>query len=146
SRRQTTVHSLLATAVPSRCVSPEEDRSLESIGPAASSTTYRSHRGALKNGRTVGSTSSTTTMPERVGPPALLLTKLHPPPSRAQTVVRDRLVAQLRPRPEVKLTVVAAPAGCGKTTLLGMWREAEAARRPIAWVTLDEGDDDPVVL
>src|SRR5690349_20722577 len=78
--------------------------------------------------------------------PRLLLTKLHPPPRREQTVVRDRLVQRLRPRMGVKLTVVAAPAGCGKTTLLGAWREAEASLRPVAWVTVDEGDNDPVVL
>jgi LuxR family maltose regulon positive regulatory protein len=76
----------------------------------------------------------------------LLLTKLHPPPQREQTVVRGRLVERLQPRAGVKLTVVAAPAGCGKTTLLGAWREAEARRRPVAWVTLDEGDNDAVVL
>jgi LuxR family maltose regulon positive regulatory protein len=46
----------------------------------------------------------------------------------------------------VKLAVVAAPAGCGKTTLLGAWCETEARRRPVAWVTLDEGDNDAVVL
>ena len=33
-----------------------------------------------------------------------------------------------------------------QTTLLAAWREAEAARKPVAWLTLDEGDDDPVVL
>jgi LuxR family maltose regulon positive regulatory protein len=78
--------------------------------------------------------------------PRLLLTKLHPPPQREQTVARDRLVQRLRPRPGVKLTVVAAPAGCGKTTMLGAWREAEAPLRPVGWVTLDEGDNDAVVL
>jgi LuxR family transcriptional regulator, maltose regulon positive regulatory protein len=82
--------------------------------------------------------------PARSAP--LLITKLHPPPRREQTVARDRLLELLRPRPGVKLTVVAAPAGCGKTTLLGMWYEVEAAERPVAWVTLDEGDNDPVVL
>jgi LuxR family maltose regulon positive regulatory protein len=46
----------------------------------------------------------------------------------------------------VKLTVVAAPAGCGKTTLLGAWCEAEERRRPVGWVTLDDGDNDAVVL
>jgi ATP/maltotriose-dependent transcriptional regulator MalT len=76
----------------------------------------------------------------------LVVTKLHPPVAREQTVVRDRLMELLRPRPGVKLTVVAAPAGSGKTTLLGMWRDAEATVRPVAWVTLDEGDNDPVVL
>ena len=78
--------------------------------------------------------------------PPLLLTKMHPPPQRAQTVVRDRLVERLRASPEVRLTVVAAPAGYGKSTLLGTWRELEAETRPVAWLTLDEGDNDPVVL
>ena len=41
---------------------------------------------------------------------------------------------------------MAAPAGCGKTTLLGTWRELEQTARPVAWLSLDEGDNDPVVL
>jgi LuxR family maltose regulon positive regulatory protein len=41
---------------------------------------------------------------------------------------------------------VACPAGFGKSTLLAAWRETELQRRSIAWVTLDEGDNDPVVL
>ena len=45
-----------------------------------------------------------------------------------------------------RLSLVACPAGFGKTTLLAAWREAEAARKPVAWLTLDEGDNDPVVL
>ncbi len=60
--------------------------------------------------------------------------------------MRPRLVDRLQAGPEIKLTVVAAPAGSGKTTLLGSWREAQEARRPVAWLTLDEGDNDPVVL
>ena len=80
------------------------------------------------------------------GRPPLLLTKLHPPPRRDQTIVRDRLLDRLRAGPGIKLTVVAAPAGSGKSTLLGAWRELEEATRPVAWLTLDEGDNDPVVL
>jgi LuxR family transcriptional regulator, maltose regulon positive regulatory protein len=80
------------------------------------------------------------------GLPPLLMTKLHPPPRREQTVVRDRLLDRLRAGPGIKLTVVAAPAGSGKSTLLGAWRELEQETRPVAWLTLDEGDDDPVVL
>jgi LuxR family transcriptional regulator, maltose regulon positive regulatory protein len=83
---------------------------------------------------------------ETFASPPLVVTKLHPPVAREQNVVRDRLMELLRPQPGVKLTVVAAPAGSGKTTLLGMWRDAEATVRPVAWVTLDEGDNDPVVL
>ena len=75
-----------------------------------------------------------------------MMTKLHPPPRRDQTIVRDRLLDRLRAGPGIKLTVVAAPAGSGKSTLLGAWRELEEATRPVAWLTLDEGDNDPVVL
>jgi LuxR family maltose regulon positive regulatory protein len=77
---------------------------------------------------------------------ALLLTKLYPPAARPQTIGRDRLLERLRPEPGVKLILVAAPAGSGKTTLLGTWREAETERRAVAWVSLDAGDNDPVVL
>ena len=45
-----------------------------------------------------------------------------------------------------RLSLVACPAGFGKSTLLAAWRESESERRPVAWVTLDEGDDDAVVL
>ncbi len=77
--------------------------------------------------------------------PILLVTKLHPPFVSAQTVARERLLTRLREhRP---LTLVACPAGFGKSTLLAAWRaEEEWAGRPVAWVTLDEGDDDAVVL
>ena len=76
--------------------------------------------------------------------PILLVTKLHPPFVPAQTIARERLSTRLRERRP--LTLVACPAGFGKSTLLAAWREEEAARRPVAWVTLDEGDDDDVVL
>ena len=79
-------------------------------------------------------------------PLSLLMTKLHPPLRREQTVARERLVQRLRAAPGIKLTVVAAPAGSGKTTLLGAWREVEEAERPVAWLTLDEGDNDSVVF
>jgi len=78
--------------------------------------------------------------------PPLVVTKLRPPAAREQIVARDRLVELLQPRPGVKLTVVAAPPGSGKTTLLGTWCDSEATTRPVAWVTLDDRDNDPVVL
>jgi LuxR family maltose regulon positive regulatory protein len=76
----------------------------------------------------------------------MLLTKLHPPQRREQTIERPRLVQRLHAEPGTKLTIVAAPAGSGKTTLLGSWRELEEPTRPVAWLTLDTGDNDPVVL
>ena len=80
------------------------------------------------------------------GQPILVGTKLHPPSVRELTIPRERLVERLRSGSDRRLTLVACPAGFGKTTLLAAWREAEAARKPVAWLTLDEGDNDPVVL
>ena len=80
------------------------------------------------------------------GQPILVGTKLHPPSVREQTIPRERLLERLRSGSDRRLTLVACPAGFGKTTLLAAWREAEAARKPVAWLTLDEGDNDPVVL
>ena len=78
--------------------------------------------------------------------PALLLTKLRPPPARRQWVVRERLLERLRPEPGIRLTALVAPPGSGKTTLLGTWVELEASSRPVGWVSLDEADNDPIVL
>ena len=83
---------------------------------------------------------------EPPSPPGLLETKLQPPPERDQLVARDRLLDSLRLDPGLRLVVVAAPAGYGKTTLLGMWRRAEASGEAVAWLTVDEGDNDAVVL
>jgi hypothetical protein len=77
---------------------------------------------------------------------SVLLTKLHPPAAREQTLPRERLSALLRSGTGCKLTVVAAPAGSGKTTLLSAWQAAESANCPIGWLTLDDQDSDPVVL
>jgi LuxR family transcriptional regulator, maltose regulon positive regulatory protein len=65
---------------------------------------------------------------------------------RDKTVPRQRLLERLQAGSGLRLSLVACPAGYGKTTLLGAWREAEAARRPVGWLTLDEGDNDPAVL
>ena len=80
------------------------------------------------------------------GRPILVSTKLHPPPVREETIPRERLLERLRSGSDRGLTLVACPAGFGKTTLLAAWRETEAERRPVAWLTLDEGDNDPEVL
>ena len=78
--------------------------------------------------------------------PGLLLTKLFPPAVRDQTIARNRLLDRLRQTGDPRVTVVAAPAGYGKTTLLGTWRETESAERSVAWLSLDEGDVDPAAL
>jgi LuxR family transcriptional regulator, maltose regulon positive regulatory protein len=59
-----------------------------------------------------------------------------------QVIPRDRLAARLRAA-RTRLTVVVAPAGWGKTSLLSGWASDPAETRRIAWVSLDENDDEP---
>ena len=59
-------------------------------------------------------------------------------------VVRTDLVERLRRAQDVRVVLLAAGAGSGKSTLLAQWAERDG--RPFAWVTLDDGDDDPGVL
>ena len=76
----------------------------------------------------------------------LIATKLRPPAIRDQVIPRERLLERLRAGAGLALTTVICPAGFGKTTLLTAWYQAETTRKPVAWLTLDEGDNDPVVL
>ena len=78
----------------------------------------------------------------------LLQTKLHMPSPRPDLVPRPRLIARLDEglRLGRKLTLVSAPAGFGKTTLLSEWIHGRAggpSSRAIAWLSLDEGENDP---
>ncbi|HEX4255277.1 MAG TPA: LuxR C-terminal-related transcriptional regulator [Streptosporangiaceae bacterium] len=76
------------------------------------------------------------------GPDLLLRTKLHVPRSRPGLVARPRLAAQLEEGLTRGLVLVAAPAGYGKSVLLSEW--ARSTGQPVAWLSLDEGDNDPV--
>jgi LuxR family maltose regulon positive regulatory protein len=77
----------------------------------------------------------------------LLETKLHVPRRRRGLVPRPRLSERLRHGPEAALTLVSAPAGFGKTTLLTEWlAAAPAAGRPVAWLSLDQRDNDPALF
>jgi LuxR family maltose regulon positive regulatory protein len=69
-------------------------------------------------------------------------TKLLRPRPRPTAVARPRLGRLLLRGSDVALTVVSAPPGFGKTTLLGSWLGDGAAGRPTAWVSLDETDRD----
>jgi LuxR family maltose regulon positive regulatory protein len=71
----------------------------------------------------------------------LLTTKLHVPPLRSELVPLSRLTRRLREGLDGKLTLVSAPAGYGKTTLVTHW--LHHAGRPFAWLTLDASDNDP---
>ena len=72
---------------------------------------------------------------------SLLATKLHIPRPRPHLVVRAHLIAQLQQGMECTLTLVSAPAGFGKTTLLAQWL-AESGTLA-AWVSLGPEDNDP---
>ena len=77
----------------------------------------------------------------RPNPPNLLNTKLMPPRLHSAVVQRGDLLVRLDAGLTRKLTVVAAPTGFGKTTLVSQW----IASRDVssAWVTLDANDNDP---
>ncbi|MCA9913471.1 MAG: hypothetical protein KC496_08975, partial [Anaerolineae bacterium] len=71
----------------------------------------------------------------------ILSSKLQTPPLRADLVPRSRLIAHLSAGMHRKLTLISAPAGFGKTTLVSSW--IAVSKRPVAWLSLDERDSDP---
>jgi LuxR family maltose regulon positive regulatory protein len=73
--------------------------------------------------------------------PVVLETKLTRPPVRAEYVPRADLVEALREGSTRPLTVLTAPPGFGKTTLLAAWADDQAPR--VAWLSLDDDDNDP---
>src|SRR5450631_2812044 len=80
-------------------------------------------------------------------PGPLLETKLHVPRLRRALVARPRLSERLSRGAESPLTLVSAPAGFGKTTLLTEWLAgAPADGRSAAWLSLDQRDNDPAVF
>ena len=93
---------------------------------------------------------------------SLLQTKLCIPPIRPELISRPRLIEQLNAGLPTRgdlsraqdafpraLTLVSAPAGFGKTTLISEWVQAVGGATPpmaIAWLALDEGDNDPASI
>ena len=71
----------------------------------------------------------------------LLRTKLYIPRIRSNLVSRPRLIERLNTGLDKKLTLIAAPAGFGKTTLLSEW--IPQCTRKVVWLSLDENDNDP---
>jgi LuxR family maltose regulon positive regulatory protein len=83
---------------------------------------------------------------------SLLLTKLYVPPPRTNLVLRPRLVERMNEGLSLgrKLTLISAPAGFGKTTLVSEWVAGPRDCPPklvcgnlVAWLSLDEADNDP---
>jgi LuxR family maltose regulon positive regulatory protein len=82
--------------------------------------------------------------PPRTDPPPLpiLPTKLYAAPARPDVVARPHLLARLAAGVAGPLTLICAPAGFGKTTLLAAWR-GQTAQPAVAWLSLDAEDSDP---
>jgi LuxR family maltose regulon positive regulatory protein len=76
-------------------------------------------------------------------PDGLLKTKLFAPPARPNQVSRKSLLDKLNRARQMGIpALVSAPAGFGKTTLVGEW--VRSSGLPFAWLALDEGDNDPL--
>ncbi|HEX6554273.1 MAG TPA: AAA family ATPase, partial [Ktedonobacteraceae bacterium] len=74
----------------------------------------------------------------------ILATKLYIPPLRPNVVSRPRLLERLNEGLHRKLTLIAAPAGFGKTTLVSAW--VAGCDRQVAWLSLDAGENDPTLF
>jgi LuxR family maltose regulon positive regulatory protein len=74
----------------------------------------------------------------------VIATKLYAPKVRPGSVTRPRLCERLRRGAESRLTLVSAPPGFGKTTLLAEWLDGTAEEaRCVAWLSLDPADSEP---
>jgi LuxR family maltose regulon positive regulatory protein len=77
----------------------------------------------------------------------LMATKLYVPKPRPGLVARPRLVERMGHGADARLTLVSAPAGFGKTTVLAAWlHEAPADGRRVAWLSLDAADNEPALF
>lgn len=78
----------------------------------------------------------------------LLTTKLHPPANPSHLIRRNRLIDQLdthlvtKDKFQRKLTLISAPAGYGKTTLILEWLDTHDIL--YSWLSLERGDNDPI--
>jgi LuxR family maltose regulon positive regulatory protein len=80
--------------------------------------------------------------PARVGLEVPVETKFHAPNVRREWVERPALTQRLADA-NARLVLVDAPAGFGKTVAVAQWRASTIENRPFAWVSLDQGDNDP---
>src|SRR3712207_3323804 len=102
--------------------------------------------GSSPHGRGPATASGCNSRRRVTVPEAVIETKLLLPRPRQRSVPRPRLEELLGRGAETALTLLAAPAGFGKTTLLGHWLARRTGTHPIAWVSLDERDTDPTVF
>ena len=118
------------------------------LGKSAALTLERLTRAAAELAGGPGTTANAATgaVPQASQPlpPDLLATKLYVPSARHHVIPRPRLLDQFEAGLVGKLTLISAPAGFGKTTLVSEWRATPAGSAyPLAWVSLDATDRDP---
>lgn len=75
---------------------------------------------------------------------SILTTKLSIPPKRTDWVARPRLLHQMDEGMRHRLTLISAPAGYGKTTLIASWLHKQPSIARTAWLSLEEDDNDPI--
>jgi LuxR family maltose regulon positive regulatory protein len=84
--------------------------------------------------------------PDREPIDHMLEAKLRPPPLRSEWVIRSRLLDNLQHAAERPVTLIAAPPGYGKSTLVTQWLASGSRPATVAWVSLDVADNDPAHL
>jgi ATP/maltotriose-dependent transcriptional regulator MalT len=77
---------------------------------------------------------------------SILEAKLRPPQARSEWVVRARLLEELQRATQRAVTLIAAPAGYGKTTIVSQWLASASHSANIAWISVDASDNDPARL
>lgn len=99
-------------------------------------------RSLQKNGAFGGSFHGKDAKGDEIEHPALLKTKLYVPLLQSKWISRPRLVKCMDEGFVRKLTLISAPAGFGKTTLLVDWIHRE--KIPVVWLSIDKNDNDPL--
>jgi LuxR family maltose regulon positive regulatory protein len=126
-----------AGSSPERPRTRDQERSAHGDGHSQHATSTTSAEPA----RVTGATKNRTEPP----PDPILATKVYLPRPCSGLVSRSRLLARLEAGLPRSLTVLAAPAGFGKTTLLADWiSQHGSGDRRVAWLALDAGDSDPL--
>ena len=73
----------------------------------------------------------------------ILATKLFVPVAGGELIARERLLARLNAGAQGRVTIISAPAGFGKTTLVSTWHGGQPHPAELAWFSVDDGDNDP---
>jgi LuxR family transcriptional regulator, maltose regulon positive regulatory protein len=138
----------LGPASPARASPAPASPAPASPAPASPASASAAASGGASPAQAAAPPEAAGDLGDSLGPTALLLeTKLYVPRSRRGLVPRPRLSERLDRGTASKLTLVSAPAGFGKTTLLTDWLAAAPARpagaRLVAWLSLDRADNDP---